>query len=93
MVQIWNVTYKALEYLKQCLDTRVTAFKNFHKVTPSDVRKGYQYKVFSPVNSLFQNYLSSNMDRYKSSLSLMYFENKSAMALTLLCTWYSSNAS
>ncbi len=40
----------AVKYGYDSHNSFTTAFKNFHNVTPSEVRKGYKYKIFSPVH-------------------------------------------
>ncbi|PID28737.1 MAG: AraC family transcriptional regulator [Candidatus Cloacimonadota bacterium] len=40
----------AMKYGYDSHNSFTTAFKNFHNVTPSEVRKGYKYKIFSPVH-------------------------------------------
>ncbi len=40
----------AMKYGYDSHNSFTTAFKNFHGVTPSEVRKGYKYKIFSPVH-------------------------------------------
>ncbi len=40
----------ALKYGYETHNSFATAFKHFHKITPSDVRKGQKYQVFSPLH-------------------------------------------
>lgn len=40
----------AIKYGYDSHNSFTTAFKNFHGVTPSEVRKGYKYKIFAPVH-------------------------------------------
>ncbi len=40
----------AMRYGYDSHNSFTTAFKKFHDVTPSEVRKGYKYKIFSPVH-------------------------------------------
>ncbi len=40
----------AVKYGYESHNSFATAFKSFHEITPSDVRRGQQYKIFSPLH-------------------------------------------
>ncbi len=60
----------AMKYGYDSHNSFTTAFKNFHDVTPSEVRKGYQYKIFSPVHFSFMveggNQMDTKIERKKA---------------------------
>ncbi len=46
----WNIIDIAMKYGYESHNSFTTAFKNYHKITPSEVRKGYKYKIFTPMH-------------------------------------------
>ncbi len=53
-VEIANTDTKiidiAFKYGYESQSSFTTSFKNFHKVTPGDVRRGYRYNIFTPIH-------------------------------------------
>ncbi len=52
----------ALKYGYESQNSFTVAFKNFHKITPREVRKGYKYTIFSPVNFILTIEGGNTMD-------------------------------
>ncbi len=74
----------AMKYGYDSSGSFATAFKHFHNVTPSEVRKGYKHKIFSPVHFSLNIEGGNKMD--------VKIERKKAFAIAGLSTKISIKA-